>query len=286
MQKNVIKSSPITLIVSLSLVLFMLAFGGWILMNFKVLGKTFKEKFEMHIYFKDNASVADIEKMRSQLNADPFARLVTFKPKEEALAEMVKETGEDFVAFAGINPLPNTINLNLKVDYANVDSIKWIEKEITSNRIVNEVVYQKPLMEELGRNEIIFGLATTILVSLMLIIAITLINNTIRLSIYSKRFLLRTMYLVGATPAFIRKPFILKALQHGIIAGIIAVSMLALSIWSISNFVVPDLLALQNPNWLLILCGIILLIGMLISVLSSMLAVRKYLRLKTEDLYI
>lgn len=281
---NKFKTSSVTVIVSLSLVLFMLALVGWFLMNTKKLTDYYKENIGFQIYLKETASPSDVEKLRKDMDASVYVKSAIYKSKEEAAEEMKRETGDDFVAFLGYNPLPVSININLKSEYANADSIVWIEKEITANRIVREVVYQKVLIENVNANAKKIGLVILFFAGLLVIVAVGLINNTIRLSIYSKRFLIRTMYLVGATQGFIRKPFILKGIRNGIISAVFAMVLLSVFIYVVTRYI-PELLIVQDENWLLFLFGIIIIIGILISGFSSALSVRRYLRLKAEDLY-
>jgi cell division transport system permease protein len=279
------KTSSVTVIVSLSLVLFMLALVGWFLINTKKLTEYYKENIGFQIYLKDSASVSDIDKLRKELDISGYVKNTFFKSKEAAAAEMKKETGDDFVAFLGFNPLPVTITINLNSEYANADSIKWIVKEIAASPIVKEVVYQKILIEKINTNAGKLGLIILFFAALLAIVAVGLINNTIRLSIYSKRFLIRTMYLVGATQSFIRKPFILKGVRNGVISAVVSMIMLSLFIYVATRYI-PDLLVVQDENLLLLLFGIITVLGILISGFSTALSVRKYLRLKTDDLYI
>lgn len=281
---NKFKTSSLTVIVSLSLVLFMLALVGWFLMNTQKLTEYYKENIGFQIYLKETASPSDIEKLRKDMDAAVYVKSAIYKSKEEAAEEMKKETGDDFVAFLGYNPLPVSININLKSEYANADSVAWIEKEINTNRIVREVVYQKVLIENVNANAKKIGLVILFFAALLIVVAVGLINNTIRLSIYSKRFLIRTMYLVGATQGFIRKPFIVKGIINGIISAVFAMVLLGTFIFIVTRYI-PELLIVQDENWLLILFGIVVLIGILISGLSSALSVRRYLRLKAEDLY-
>lgn len=281
---NKFKTSSVTVVVSLSLVLFMLALVGWFLMNTKKLSDYYKENIGFQIYLKETASPSDIEKLRKDMDAAVYVKSAIYKSKEEAAEEMKKETGDDFVAFLGYNPLPVSININLKSEYANPDSVAWIEKEINTNRIVREVVYQKVLIENVNANAKKIGLVILFFAGLLIVVAVGLINNTIRLSIYSKRFLIRTMYLVGATQGFIRKPFIVKGIINGIISAVFAMVLLGTFIFIVTRYI-PELLIVQDENWLLMLFGIVIVIGILISGLSSALSVRRYLRLKAEDLY-
>ena len=218
------------------------------------------------------------------MDAAVYIKSATYKSKEAAAEEMKQKTGDDFVSFLGFNPLPAAINANIKAEYANPDSLAWIEKEIASEKIVREVVYQKVLVENINKNTQKISAIILFFSALLIVIAVALINNTIRLSIYAKRFLLKTMYLVGATQSFIRKPFIISGVINGVIAGIIADILVVVFIIASNNFI-PELLVVQNPNYLLILFLITILLGVLISGLSAALSVRKYLRLKAEDLY-
>lgn len=284
-RSNYFKTSSLTVIVSLSLVLFMLSLVGWFLINTKKLSDYYKENIGFQIYLKDSASVSDIDKFGKELDLSLFVKSKKLISKEAAAEEMKKETGDDFVSFLGFNPLPVTININLKSQYANPDSIKWIEKEIMATPIVKEVVYQKILIEKINSNAGKLGILILFFALLLTIVAISLINNTIRLSIYAKRFLIRTMYLVGATQSFIRKPFIIKGIRNGIIAGITSMIMLAIFIWVVTSYI-PDLLTVQDENLLLLLFVTIVLLGVIISGLSTALSVRKYLKQKIDDLYV
>ena len=279
-----IKTSSVTVIMSLSLVLFLLALVGWVFINAKLIVNHVKENVGFQVYLKEDAPQPEIDKLKKTIDAAAYIKSATYKSKEEAAEEMKQKTGDDFVTFLGFNPLPSSINANIKAEYANPDSLAWIEKEIASEKIVREVVYQKVLVENINKNTQKISAIILFFSALLIIIAVALINNTIRLSIYSKRFLLKTMYLVGATQSFIRKPFIIKGIVNGVIAGIVADILVVIFIIA-SNKFIPELLVVQNPNYLLILFLVTIFLGILISGLSSALSVRKYLRLKSEDLY-
>ncbi len=279
-----LKTSSATVIISLSLVLFLLGLVGWIFVNARSLVNHVKENVAVQVYLKEEAKQPDADRLKGIIDKANYTKLATFKSKDEAAAEMKERTGDDFVAFLGFNPLPSAININLKADYANPDSIGWIEKEIASDKSVREVVYQKVLIDNLNKNTKKISAIILFFSLLLIVIAVALINNTIRLSIYAKRFLLRTMYLVGATQGFIRKPFIVKGIINGVISGIIADILVVIFI-VLANRFIPELLVVQNPNYLVILFLATIIVGILISGLSSALSVRKYLRLKAEDLH-
>jgi cell division transport system permease protein len=279
-----LKTSSATVVISLALVLFLLGIVGWIFINARSLVNHVKENVTVQVFLKEDASQPEAERLKKTIDAANYTKSAIFKSKEEAAEEMKEKTGDDFVAFLGFNPLPSAINVNLKAEYANPDSIAWIEKEIAADKSVREVVYQKVLIDNISKNTRKISAIILFFSALLIVIAVALINNTIRLSIYAKRFLIRTMYLVGATQAFIRKPFIVKGIVNGVIAGIIADILVVLFIVMANRFI-PELLVVQNPNYLVVLFLATIAVGVLISGLSSALSVRKYLRLKSEDLY-
>ena len=279
-----LKTSSVTVVISLSLVLFLLGLVGWIFVNARSLVNHIKENVSVQVYLKEEAGKPDADRLKGIIDKANYTKLATLKSKDEAAEEMKARTGDDFIAFLGFNPLPSAININLKAEYANPDSINWIEKEIASDKSVREVVYQKVLIDNLNKNTKKISALILFFSLLLIVIAVALINNTIRLSIYAKRFLLRTMYLVGATQGFIRKPFIVKGIINGIISGIIA-NILVVFFIVLANRFIPELLVVQNPNYLVLLFLATILVGVLISGLSSALSVRKYLRLKAEDLH-
>ena len=279
-----IKTSSVTVIISLSLVLFLLALVGWVFINARLIVNHVKENVGFQVYLKEDAPQPEIDKLKKTIDAAAYIKSAIYKSKDEALEEYKRITHDDLSMLGNLNPLPATINANIKAEYANPDSLTWIEKEIASEKIVREVVYQKVLVENINKNTQKISAIILFFSGLLIIIAVALINNTIRLSIYSKRFLLKTMYLVGATQSFIRKPFILNGVINGVIAGIIADILVVVFIITANKFI-PELLVVQNPNYLLILFLTTILLGVLISGLSTALSVRKYLRVKAEDLY-
>ncbi len=282
--KKSLRTSGVTVIISLSLVLFMLGALGLLIINANKLSTHFKENVGFQIYLKDTASSAQIDLLIQELNNSEFTKSVNLINKEQAAEKLKADLGEDFVAFLGSNPLLNSLEVKLNASYANTDTLSGIEKNLLQKPFVKEVVYQKTMINKLNKNTKAVAFFILIFSSALLIVAIALINNTIRLSIYSQRFLIRTMYLVGATRSFISKPFIFKGFRQGVIAGVIAGIMLA-GFLMLSTRFIPDLLQLQDENVLLILFIGIILIGVIISAFSAFLAVLRYLHLKTSDLY-
>lgn len=282
--KKSLRTSGVTVIISLSLVLFMLGALGLLIINANKLSTHFKENVGFQIYLKDTATSAQTDLLIQELNNSEFTKSVNLINKEQAAEKLKADLGEDFVAFLGSNPLLNSLEVKLNADYANTDTLQGIEKSLLQKPFIKEVVYQKVMIDKLNKNTKAVAFFILIFSSALLIVAIALINNTIRLSIYSQRFLIRTMYLVGATRSFISKPFIFKGFRQGVIAGIIAGMMLA-GFLMLSTRFIPDLLQLQDENVLLILFIGIILVGVIISAFSAFLAVLRYLHLKTSDLY-
>lgn len=279
-----IKTSSITVVISLALVLFMLGLLGLVIINAKQLSNHIKENIGFQIILKDTTSQAELDILRQELNSSPYSKQVDYISKEQAAQKLQKDLGEDFISFLGYNPLLSSLDVKLNSDYANVDSLAAFEKGILQRHFVKEVIYHKDMIKQVNENAKLISIYILVFSGLLLVVAIALINNTIRLSIYSKRFLIRTMYLVGATQSFITKPFIFKGIRQGIVAGLVA-GFLLTGFLVLSTKYIPDLLKLQDPNTLAMLYGAIVLLGILISGLSAALSVNRYLRLKTDDLY-
>ncbi|MCD4729032.1 MAG: permease-like cell division protein FtsX [Bacteroidales bacterium] len=277
-------SSYITTIVSITLVLFMLGLLGLIVLHAKKLSDYVKENIGFSIIMKENVKEAGIIKLQKILDATEYVKSTEYITKEEAAKEFEEELGEEFTSFLGYNPLLPTIEIRFKAEYANNDSLTVIKEKILENSNVKEVFYQESLVDVVNKNVRKIGVIILGFGTLLLIIAIALINNTIRLSVYSKRFLIRSMQLVGATHNFISKPFILKGILHGVIGSFIAITLLTGIIY-ISQRELPELINLQDIDLFLSLFGIVILMGIIISWLSNLLAVRKYIRLKTDSLY-
>ena len=282
--KRRLQSSSITTIVSLSLVLFMLGLLGIIILNTRKLSDNIKENIGFQLILNENIKDSDATAFQKSLDAENYVKSTEFITKEEAAKRLQQDLGEDFIDFLGYNPLLSSINVHLKAGYANTDSLAWIERDMLKNKSVKEVIYQKSLVGTINENVQKISLAILIFSGLLMLIALALINNTIRLSIYSKRFIIKTMQLVGATQNFIRRPFILKGIKHGIYGAVIAISML-LGILYFAQKNLPELGALQDNTMLASLFGLVIILGILISWISTSMAVRKYLRLKSDELH-
>jgi cell division transport system permease protein len=279
-----LRTSGITVFISLSLVLFMLGALGLLVINARQLSTHFKENIGFQVFLKDTASSAQTDALIQEISNSRYCKSVILINKEKAAEKLKADLGEDFVSFLGSNPLLNCVDVKLNADFANNDTLANVEKYLLQKPFVKEIVYQKEMINSLNKNTNAIAFFILIFSGALLVVAIALINNTIRLSIYSQRFLIRTMYLVGATRTFISGPFILKGVRQGIIAGVFAGAMLA-GFLVLSTRFIPDLLQVQDENVLLILfCGL-LLVGVIISAVSALLSVLRYLRLKSSDLY-
>lgn len=285
--KRKLIGSSVTTVISLSLVLFMLGLLAIIVLNAQNLSKNVKENIGIQVILNDNAKEVDVQRLLKNLDAMDYVKpkSTKFTTKEQAAEQLKKDLGEDFIAFLEYNPLLSSINVNLNAEYANNDSLVWIEKELLAFKPVKEIVYHKDLVDMVNQNSRKIGLVISGFSGLLMIIALALINNTIRLSIYSKRFIIRTMQLVGATKGFIRRPFIFKGIKHGLYAAVLSILML-IGVLHFLQLQLPELRELQDEQMLSTLFGFVVLIGIFISWVSTSLAVRKYLRLKSDDLYV
>ena len=279
-----LKTSSVTVVISLALVLFMLGLLGLVVINAKKLSNHIKENVGFQVVLKDTTTQAELDILKQEISSSAFTKEVAYISKDAAAKKLQKDLGEDFITYLGYNPLLSSLDVKLNSDYANIDSLASFEKQIMQKHFVKEVIYHKDMIKQVNDNAKVISIYILIFSGLLLVVAIALINNTIRLSIYAKRFLIRTMYLVGATQGFIRMPFILKGVRQGVIAGLLAGFLLAGFLVLSTNYI-PDLLQLQDPNLLAVLFGGIVALGVLISGLSAALSVSRYLRLKTDDLY-
>lgn len=282
--KRRLTGSTFTTIVSLSLVLFMLGLLGIIILNTRKLADNVKENIGVQIILNESAKEVDIAKLQKTIDASEYAKSTEFVTKDEAAKKLQEDLGEDFIEFLGFNPLLPSLNVHVKAEYANSDSLQWIEKEMLDTKLVKEVIYQKSLVSMINENVQKISLVILGFSLLLMVIALALINNTIRLSIYSKRFIIKTMQLVGATQGFIRRPFVFTGIRHGVYGALIAIAML-IGVLYFTQKQLPELKELQDRNMLLTLFGIVIVLGIIISWISTSLAVRKYLRLKSDDLY-
>jgi cell division transport system permease protein len=277
-------NSKITATLSISLVLFLLGLIILLSLLANNLSVQLKETFSFNIIIQDNTDESQINSLKKNLEKALFVKSANYVSKEEAAKLLEEELGEDLEKFIGFNPLPALIKVQLKADYANVDSLEVVKSKIKGfSTNIEEIEYQEEFLHVINNNlqkiEImILGLAI-----LLLIISFALINNTIRLMVYSKRFLIHTMKLVGAKSGFIRKPYIVSNIISGIIASIVATGLLVWLLYYISQAL--DISTLIDVYGLLIVFGSVFCLGILISVIATYIAVNKYIRMDSNDLY-
>lgn len=279
-----LRSSYATTIISISLVLFLLGIIGFLFLNAQRLSVHVKENLGFTVLIKDNAREAEVRRLQKILSAAPYVRVVEYVDKDQAAETLKEELGEDFVEFLGYNPLLSSIEVKLAAQWANTDSMARIEAEIMNFPQVKEIYYQKNLLEAVNENIKRITLVLGLFSGLLLFISVALINNTIRLSVYARRFLIRTMQLVGATRGFIRKPFLLKSILHGLAGATIAIVLLSLLIYGLGKEL-DGVIGFSDVILIGILFILVTVIGILLTVVSTFFAVNKYLRLKTDQLY-
>ena len=284
--KRRVGSSYITSVISITLVLFTLGFLGLVMLHANSLSKYIKENIGFEIIMKPGTKEADIVYLQKMLDTRDYVKSTEYITKEEAAKRLSDMLGEDFIGFLGEedNPLLPSIDVRFNADWANNDSLAVIEQSMLSDENVKEVYYQKSLVHLINRNIRKISIILLVFSVLLLLVATALINNTIRLSIYSRRFIIRNMQLVGATQGFIRRPFIVKGIMQGILSAVIALLLLtAVMATFVQN--IPELRLITSPDLMIILYLFVLLLGIIVSGLSTRFAVGRYLNLKTDKLY-
>lgn len=277
-------SSYFTTVVSISLVLFLLGTVGLVLLYAQKLSQHVKENIGMSVSIREGVRESEIMKLQKKLDAMEWVKSTRYITAEQAAKDLSEDLGEDFVSFLGFNPLLPSIEIKMNAAWANMDSIPALEKKIATEPEVKEVQYQKSLINLVNENVrritlVLFGFSL-----LLMVIAFALINNTIRLSVYSRRFLIRTMLLVGATQGYVRRPFLIKGIMQGIAGAFVAIALLTALLYYGSREL-PDLITLAELNLYLILFGIVMILGITLSWISNYFAVRKYLRISPDQLY-
>ncbi len=277
-------ASYLTSVVSITLVLFMVGLVGILLLNTRKLSDYVKENVGISLYLNEDIREVDIFSLQKQLDSKKSVKETRYITREKAAEDFQKEMGEDFVDFLGYNPLPASIDVKLHASYANTDSFAVLEKEFRTFPQVADVAYQKDLLYAVNMNVRKISLAILIFGSMLTLIALTLINNTIRLSVYSKRFIIRTMQLVGAHPYLIRRPFIIKGITQGIIGACLAILLLMATLF-VTDKQLEGLFSFQDFRILGIIFSVILITGIMLAWFSTWLSVNKYLNMKTDNLY-
>ncbi|MCK0188833.1 permease-like cell division protein FtsX [Arenibacter sp. F20364] len=283
-QKRKLISSYFSVVLSIGLVLFLLGILGLLVLNTKKLADHFKEQITISVFLKDNAKEVEVDQLQKSLAMAEYTKKATYVSKEQAAEQHSEEIGENFLDFLGYNPLKNSIDVQLKADYVSTEKIAEIAEEISSRDYIEEVSYDKPLITLLNDNVKKISFWILVASGVFTFIAVLLINSSIRLSIYSKRFIIKTMQMVGATKTFIRRPFIWTNIKLGVLGAVIALIALGFVIYYVNiNF--PELLLLEDPTILIFLFASVFLLGVLISFISTFFATQRFLNLRTDDLY-
>jgi cell division transport system permease protein len=279
-----LNSSRVTTVVSISLVLFAIGLVGLLVLHTRKLSDYVKENVGFTVYMNKNVKEADIVQLQKELDAHEYVRSTEYISEEKAAETYQKELGVAFVQFIGYNPLHTSIEVHFKSQYSNEIFFEQLIEQIKKNPIVSEVTFQKSLIQDVNDNTRKISIVLLGFSLLLFIIAMTLINNTIRLSVYSKRFLIKSMQLVGATEGFIRGPFLRTSIIHGLISALMAIGML-IGVIYVARKEIPEIVSLQSIDLFLILFIFVIVIGFIISWISTYFAVKKYLRIKTDYLY-
>ncbi|MGF7080874.1 cell division protein FtsX [Mucilaginibacter sp. UYCu711] len=281
---NKTKTIYISTVFGIAMVLLMIGLLGLILVHANNLSRYVKENIVLNIFVDDAAHETDVRQLQTQLENNPAVKQAIYVSKELAARNLQKDLGEDFVKFLGYNPLSQSIDVYLNADFANSAEITKFKAQLLKNPLVKEVKYQQSLVDQMNANLTSITLVILAFTGIFVVVSVALINNTIRLAIYSQRFLIKSMQLVGATKGFIRKPFLLYGIWHGLLGGLIAVIILVGTLY-LANLQIPDLVILQNNAEFGVVFLLVIGLGIFISAFSTYLAVNKFLRLKIYDLY-
>ena len=277
-------SSYFSVVMSIFLVLFLLGALGLFVINSKKITNDFKENIPMTVFFDNDANDSIISAFDIEMKNAKFIKEFAFVHKDSAAKNNVDIVGKDFMEFLGFNPLQNSFDIHLKGDYVNADSIKKIERNIRKNEMVSEIIYDKELVDMVNENVTKITFWILIISGILTVVAMLLINSSMRLSIYSHRFTIKTMQMVGATKSFIRKPFIWRSIKLGLIgSGLAIIGIITLAIYVDGLF--PSLGIAKDYVSLGIVITGVLGIGILITWISTFFATQRFLNLKTDDLY-
>ncbi len=283
-QKRRLISSYFSVVLSVSLVLFLLGMLGMLVLNSKKVADYFKEQIAITIFLKDTAKEVDVTQLKQSLALAEYTKEATFVSKEQAAEEQSATLGENFLEYLGDNPLQNSIDVYLMADFVTPEKVDEITTELKNKDFVDDVVYDKPLIAKLTENVKRISFWVLVISGIFTFIAVLLINSSIRLSIYAKRFTIKTMQMVGATKKFIRKPFVWSSVRLGIIGAILAMAGMAIVLYYLNkNF--PQLQLLSGELMLIVLFAFIFLMGVIITWLSTFFATQRFLNLRTDDLY-
>lgn len=283
-QKRRLLSSYFSVVISIAIVLFMVGVLGLVLLKSTFVANRVKEKVAITLFLKDNVTPVKRNNFKASLQKEEFTRTIIYTSKEKAAKIYSEEIGEDFLEFLGENPLKNGIDIYLKADFVTPEKMQELEKRFLKNAFVLDVSYDKPLINLLTKNIKKISFWLLVISSFFGLVAMVLINSSIRLSIYSKRFNIKTMQMVGATKGFIRKPFIWQSIKLGTIGAFLALIALGIIVYYIDKYV-PSLRLIKDYITLGYLVGGVLISAFLISWVSTFFATQRFLNLQTDELY-
>lgn len=283
-QKRRLISSYFSVVISISLVLFLLGLLGLLVLNSKRVADYFKEQISVTIFLKNDAKEVEVTQLKQSLALAEYTKSADYVTKEQAAEEHSETIGENFIDYLGYNPLQNSIDVHLIAKYVTPELIDKITSEIKNKGFVDDVVYDKPLIAKLTENVKKISFWILVVSSVFLFIAVLLINSSIRLSVYAKRFTIKTMQMVGATKTFIRRPFIWRSIRLGIIGSIIAMIGMGVVLYYLNKAFI-ELHFLESKVMIAALFGFIFLIGVFITWISTYFATQRFLNLRTDELY-
>lgn len=283
-KKHVVDVQFITACISTSLVLLLLGTVTFFVLTANSLSVYVRENLELSALIQDGTTKPDVDKLLQRIDALPFVKEVNYISKDDVLASETQEMGLDPTEFLGFNPYTASLEVKLKADYANSDSLRWIEETLRKETAILDVNYPNDLVNNINTNIRKISIVMLVLAFALLLVSFALINNTIKLTIYSQRFLLHTMKLVGADWGFIRRPFLKRNFWIGFIAAILALLMLGAGIYLLLRYE-PKLVSLLNVKTLVIVAGAIVLFGVLITTICARISINRFLRVKAGDLY-
>ena len=283
-QKRRLISSYFSVVLSVFLVLFLLGLLSFFVINSRKLEDDFKEGIAMTVFFKNEANDSILKSFGNDLKTSRFTKTFTYVSKEVAAKQHKEVIGEDFMQFLGVNPLQNSYDIHLRADYVNKENISKIESKLRENEMVADIVYDKQLVNLVNDNIKKVSMWILIVSGIFAVISVLLINSSLRLSIHSNRFIIKTMQMVGATKSFIRKPFIITSIKLGLIgSGLAILALIGVLVYVEASF--PNLGILSNKILIgLVLLGV-LVVGVLITWISTFFATQRFLNLRTDDLY-
>lgn len=283
-QKRKLISSYFSVVISIALVLFLLGCLGLLVLNAKKVADHFKEQVVVTIYLNDSAKEVEVNQLEKSLAMADYTKSTAYVSKEAAAESMKAETGEDFMDFVGYNPLQNSIDVHLKADFVTTETLTSITEELATKKFIEEIRYDNDLVDLMNDNVKKITFWILVISAIFTLIAVLLINSSIRLAVYSKRFIIKTMQMVGATKSFIRRPFVFKSVQLGIIGAVIALIGMGIVLYYLNQTFV-ELQLLSNPILIGGLFLAIFLMGILITWVSTFIATQRFLNLKTDALY-